>query len=120
MLVNDCLDRTMAALAHPVRRAILDRLMRKEMCVTELAGPFQLSLNAVSRHIRVLEDANLVQRRKQWREHWVSFNPAPLDDVSAWIEQRRVFWTAKLDALDSLLKAQDAARSRKQRKVSAP
>ncbi|MFI5457493.1 MAG: ArsR/SmtB family transcription factor [Isosphaerales bacterium] len=112
MRVNDAshdIDRTMTALAHPTRRAILERVMQREARVTELAEPFAMSLNAVSKHIRVLERARLVRRRRAWREHWVSFNPAPLDEVSAWIEKRRVFWTARLDALDALLKAEDLA-----------
>ena len=90
--------------------------MHKEMRVTELASPFDMSLNAVSKHIQVLEGAHLVHRRKVWREHLVSFNPAPLDEVSGWVEQRRAFWTAKLDALDALLKAQDATRGKKPKK----
>ncbi len=98
----------MTALAHPTRRAILERLMRGEARVTDVAKPFKMSLNAVSKHIRVLERARLVRRRRVWREHRVSFNAEPLDEVSAWIEKRRAFWTQRLDALDGLLKAQDA------------
>ena len=109
MRMNESLDRTMAALAHPARRSILERVMQRETRITELAEPFSMSLNAVSKHIRVLEKARLVRRRREWREHLVSFNPAPLDEVSAWIEQRRRFWNTRLDALDALLKAQDAA-----------
>lgn len=107
------LDLTLTALAHPTRRAILERVMRREARVTELAEPFAISLNAVSKHILVLERAHLVRRRRVWREHFVSFNPAPLDEVSLWIEKRRAFWTAKLDALEALLKAQDAAAATK-------
>ncbi len=106
--MNEVLDQTMTALAHPTRRAILDRLMGGEARVTDLAKPFKMSLNAVSKHIRVLERARLVRRRRVWREHRVSFNAEPLDEVSAWIEKRRAFWTQRLDALDALLKAQDA------------
>jgi DNA-binding transcriptional ArsR family regulator len=109
MHVNDTIDRTMTALAHPVRRAILERVMQREMRVTELAEPFDISLNAVSKHIRVLERAELLRRRKVWREHLLSFNSAPLEEASAWIEKRRAFWTERLDALDALLKSQDAA-----------
>jgi DNA-binding transcriptional ArsR family regulator len=98
------MDHTMAALAHPTRRAILDRLMRGEARVTDLAEPFKISLNAVSRHIRVLEHARLVRRRRVWREHWVSLDARPLDEVSAWLEKRRAYWTRQLEALDTLLK----------------
>ena len=110
MRLNDKpLDLTMVALAHPTRRAILERVMRGESRVTKLARPFAMSLSAVSKHIRVLERAGLVRRRKIWREHLVSFNPAPLDEVSAWIEKRRAFWVAQLDALEAVLKAEDDA-----------
>src|SRR5580704_15979863 len=102
-------DLTFTALAHPVLRAILERVMRTELRVTELARPFAMSLNAVSKHIRILERAGLVSRRRVWREHLVSFNPEPLKAVSAWIEKTRAFWSARLDALDELLKAEDAA-----------
>jgi DNA-binding transcriptional ArsR family regulator len=102
------IDFTFNALAHPARRAILERVMRRELGVTELAKPFAMSLNAVSKHVRVLERAGLVRRRRVWREHLVSFNSDPLQEVSAWIEESRAFWAAQLDALDELLKAEDA------------
>ena len=97
------LDQTLVALADPTRRAILRRLMQGEARVTEVARPFDMSLNAVSKHIRMLERAGLVTRRKVWREHFVSFNPAPLDDVTRWIEEQKAFWTIRLDALADLL-----------------
>jgi DNA-binding transcriptional ArsR family regulator len=106
-------DLTLTALAHPVRRAILERVIHEESRITELARPFAVSLNAVSKHIRILERAGLVSRRRVWREHLVSFNPQPLEQVSAWIEKSRAFWNARLDALDELLKAEDAAASRR-------
>jgi len=107
------MDWALTALAHPTRRAILERVMRRETRVTDLAAPFAISLNAVSKHIRILERARLVRRRRQWREHLVSFNPEPLQEVSAWIEKTRAFWSAQLDALEELLKAEDAATAEK-------
>ncbi|MBY0112194.1 MAG: metalloregulator ArsR/SmtB family transcription factor [Phycisphaerales bacterium] len=98
------LDRTMTALAHPTRRAILRRVMRHESRVTDLAAPFAMSLNAVSKHIRVLEEARLVTRRRVWREHFVSFNPEPLNEVAQWIEQARAYWNERFDALDAMLR----------------
>jgi DNA-binding transcriptional ArsR family regulator len=111
MRMNDeaGLDRSLTALAHPIRRAILERVMRQEARVTELSEPFAISLNAVSKHIRVLEQARLVRRRRSWRKHLVSFNPEPLKEVATWIERTRAFWTARLDALEELLKTEDAA-----------
>ena len=79
------LDATLLALADPTRRAIVRRLAQGEARVTEVAAPFPMSLNAVSKHIRVLERAGLVRRRIVGREHILSFNPAPLDEATAWI-----------------------------------
>ena len=111
------LDQTLMALADPTRRAILQRLSQGEARVTELAQPFDMSLNAVSKHIRILERADLVRRRTAGREHFLSFNRKQLDEVAAWIETQRAFWNARLDALELLLKAEDAAASpTKQRK----
>jgi DNA-binding transcriptional ArsR family regulator len=113
-------DLTLTALAHPVRRAILERVMQTELRVTELARPFAMSLNGVSKHIRILERAGLVSRRRVWREHLVSFNSEPLKQVSAWIEKSRAFWSARLDALDELLKAEDAAATQQPHKKGKP
>lgn len=101
------LDQTLIALADPTRRAILRRLSRGEARVTELAQPFAMSLNAVSKHIRMLERARLVRRRRAGREHLLSFNPQPLDEAAAWIESQRAAWTARLDALGDLLAEED-------------
>ena len=99
------LDLTLAALADPTRRAILRRLSRGEARVTDLAQPFAISLNSVSKHIRMLERADLVRRRRVGREHVLSLDPRPLDAVAAWIESERALWTARLDALDVLMQA---------------
>ena len=109
MKMNDSsagLDRTLLALAHPTRRAILHRVMTREQRVTDLARPFRISLNGVSKHIRVLERAGLVGRRRDWREHLVSFNPAPLHAAAAWIDSTRKFWNDRLDALDAMLRSE--------------
>jgi DNA-binding transcriptional ArsR family regulator len=98
------LDRTMVALADPTRRAILRRLAQGEARVTELARPFAMSLNSVSKHIRMLEGARLVRRRRRGREHLLSFNPEPLDEAAAWIEAQRAFWIARLEALERALR----------------
>jgi DNA-binding transcriptional ArsR family regulator len=112
-MVNECttaaLDHTLTALADPTRRAILRRLMLGEARVTDLAVPFAISLNAVSKHIRVLERAQLVRRRRAWREHWVSFNPEPLDEAAAWLDHQRDFWRSRLDALETALSTDPAA-----------
>jgi DNA-binding transcriptional ArsR family regulator len=100
MAMQSNLDQTLTALADPTRRAILQRLSLGEARVTELARPFAMSLNSVSKHIRMLERAHLVRRRRAGREHFLSFNPEPLDEATAWIEAQRAFWTERLDALE--------------------
>jgi DNA-binding transcriptional ArsR family regulator len=107
---NARLDRTLVALADPTRRAILERLSRGEARVTDLAEPFSISLNSVSKHIRTLERAELVRRRKAGKEHLLSFNRQPMDEAAAWIERHRELWTLRLQALDDLLRAEDCAR----------
>ena len=109
------LDQTLAALADPTRRAILERLAEGEARVTELALPFAISLNSVSKHIRMLERARLVRRRRIGREHRLAFDPQPLDEAAAWIEAQRVFWTARLDALERELRAPEVDTDPKSR-----
>lgn len=104
------LDYTLLALADPTRRAILQRLARGEARVTDLAGPFSMSLNAVSKHIRTLERAGLVVRRRDGREHYLTFNPGPLDEAERWIAEQRSFWAAGLDALNAMLTAERGGR----------
>ena len=104
------LDRTLVALADPTRRAILARLSRGEARVTEVAAPFPISLNAVSKHIRMLEGARLVRRRRAGRDHFLSLNTKPLDEAARWIETQRVLWTERLEALDVALREQDKER----------
>lgn len=102
------LDLTLAALADPTRRALLQRLLKGEARVTELAQPFDMSLNAVSKHIRTLERANLVRRRRAGREHLLSYNRAPLEEVENWLAAQRAFWSERLDLLDRELKKSEA------------
>ena len=104
------LDRTLTALADPTRRATLQRLSAGEARVTEVAQPFGMSLNAVSKHILVLERARLVKRRRVGREHFLSYRPEPLDAAAKWIAETRDFWATRLDALERLLREEDAAK----------
>ena len=114
------LDHTLGALADPTRRALLQRLSRGEARVTDLAGPFAISLNSVSKHIRRLERAGLVRRRRSGREHILSLNPEPLDEAAAWMERQRTLWTARLDALDELLRAEEAQAPPEPKKKGRP
>jgi DNA-binding transcriptional ArsR family regulator len=108
-MVEPTLDRTLLALADPTRRAILERLSQGEARVTDLARPFAISLNSVSKHIRMLERARLVRRRRAGREHFLSFDRAAMDEAAAWIAATRASWAARLDALDATLRAGDRA-----------
>ncbi|MDX2115805.1 MAG: metalloregulator ArsR/SmtB family transcription factor [Planctomycetota bacterium] len=97
------LDNAFAALADPTRRAILRRLAAGEAPVTELARPFDVSLQAVSKHIAALERAGLVRRRRQGREHLLALNSAPLRTVAQWISFYQRFWETRIDALARLV-----------------
>jgi len=96
---EDQLDRIFGALADRTRRALLARLAKRSAMVTELAAPFDMSLPAVSRHIRVLERAYLVERAVDGRMHLCSLQPEPLKAVESWLHHYRQFWTGTLDAL---------------------
>ena len=100
---TDRLDRTFAALADPTRRAILARLAGGQASVGELAAPFEMSLPAVSKHLKVLERAGLIARgrERQWRP--ARLEAGPLKDVSEWIEGYRRFWEESYDRLDEYL-----------------
>ncbi|MEQ9569175.1 MAG: metalloregulator ArsR/SmtB family transcription factor [Longimicrobiales bacterium] len=99
-LSDEVLDKTFSALAHPLRRSILSRLARGEVAsVTELAEPFDVSLMAVSKHVRVMEDAGLLRREKDGRVQRCSFDPEALTVARDWIEEHRRYWTRQLDAL---------------------
>jgi len=98
------LDRTFAALADPTRRRILAQLSRGEHCVTDLAKPYSMSLPAISKHLRVLENAGLIRRRRNGRVHRMQLEAAPMQQASQWIEEYRRFWEESLDRLGEYLK----------------
>src|SRR6188768_1666848 len=103
-MASDQLSTTFAALADPTRRAILARLTAGEASVTELAEPFDMSMPAISKHLKVLERAGLVARGReaQWRP--CRLDPAPLKDVAAWVERYREMWEQRFDRLDDYLR----------------
>ncbi len=100
---SDPLSITMSALADPTRRAILARLSKGEATVNELAEPFDMSLPAVSKHLKVLERAKLISRSReaQWRP--CKLEPEPLQDLNGWLEGYRELWEARLDRLEDYL-----------------
>jgi DNA-binding transcriptional ArsR family regulator len=103
------LDATLGALADSTRRAILQRLSHGEARVTEVARPFAISLNSVSKHIRVLERARLVRRRQVGRDHFLTLDTRALDEATAWLEAQRTLWASRLQLLDDILCEEDAA-----------
>lgn len=112
----DRLSSTFAALADPTRRAILARLALGETTVTELAKPFEMSLPAVSKHLKVLERAGLIARSReaQWRP--CRIEPRALQEVDGWLENYRGMWEARLDRLDDYLRALQGKEKQRGRK----
>jgi DNA-binding transcriptional ArsR family regulator len=110
---TDRLDRTFAALADPTRRAILARLAAGEASVTELAEPFDMSMPAVSKHLKVLERAGLIARgrERQWRP--ARLEPGPLKEVAEWTQAYRRFWEESYDRLDEYLDQLQGRRKEK-------
>ena len=104
-MVNDilALNDTFSALADPTRRRILSMLMRGERVVSEISTAFKVSAPAISKHLRVLERANLLKRAKRGREHLLSLNAKPMQEASNWMAEYRVFWEHTLDALEAFL-----------------
>ena len=102
--MNDAISNTFSALADPTRRAILARLALGETSVTELAEPFEMSMPAVSKHLRVLENAGLVERGRQAQYRPVKLRAEPLREAAGWIEEYRRFWEESFDRLDAYLK----------------
>ena len=97
------LDRTFAALADPTRRRILARLARGDQRVTDLARPYAMSLPAISKHLRVLEKAGLLRRRRYGRVHEMRLEAEPLKQAAHWVEEYRRFWEGSLDRLAAYL-----------------
>ncbi len=99
------LDRVFHALADPTRRLLLERLAAGERKVGELAEPFPMSLAAVSKHVRVLEQAGLVERRIEGRAHYCRLQPEPLAAAEQWLSFYEGFWSQRLNALEAAMKA---------------
>ena len=102
------LDTVFSALADPTRRSIVQRLSQREATVNELAAQYPISLPAVSRHLRVLEDAGLLQRRVEGRVHHCSLKVKPLEEAAAWITRYRDFWEKRFDDLERYLEQSES------------
>lgn len=111
------LDATFAALADPTRRAILTRLARGDATVGQLARPFRISAPAISRHLRVLIRAGLLEQHRRGRIRRCRLKPAPLNAAAAWIERRRRFWAGRLEALADFLESTPAPAGDRRRRA---
>ena len=103
---SPALDQVFGSIADPTRRAILEQLGHGPARVTEIARKFPISLNAVSKHLMVLERAGLIRRKIEGRDHICNLNLIPLRDASAWIEEVRTYWETRLDAFEQHLAIQ--------------
>ena len=106
------LNRTFAALADPTRRRILAHLARGDKCVTHLAKPHAMSLPAVSKHLRVLEKAGLLRRRRYGRVHEMRLDARPLRQAAQWVDEYRKFWQGSLDRLAEYLENENQKKTR--------
>jgi DNA-binding transcriptional ArsR family regulator len=97
------LDDTFAALSDPTRRDIVERLAKGAVRVTDLAQPFDMSLNAVSKHVKVLERAGLVRRTRAGREHVIALDAEPIRRIAGWASRYERFWSGRLDKLEAFL-----------------
>ena len=104
-MVEERLDTTFRALADPTRRGMLANLALGEKSIGELAEPFAMSFAGASKHVKVLEDAGLIARRKQGRTHVISLEARPLEEAERWLRQWEKFWSGRLDRLEALLEA---------------
>ena len=114
-MTTDHLSLTFAALADPTRRSILTRLADGEATVKELAEPFSMSLPAISRHLKVLERADLIVRSQEAQSRPSRLRAEPLDEAVSWMQSRKRIWEARLDRLERHLRASESQRKGKRR-----
>ena len=112
-MVERNLDHVYGAIADPTRRAILAKLAGGEANVGEVAGEFSISFNGISKHVKVLERAGLIERTVVGREHRLRLNPKPLRDAAQWLDHYREFWEMRLDALEAFLTGQQQTTRKK-------
>ena len=101
--MTDSLSRVFSALADPTRRDLVARLAAGDATVGQLAAPYRVTVQAVSKHVKVLEDAGLIARRKQGRTHVISLEARPLEEAERWMRQWEKFWNVSLDRLEALI-----------------
>ena len=113
------LDRVFFALADPTRRAILRRLSDHPATINEIAKPFRVSLNAISKHVMTLERAGVLRREIKGRRHYCSIEPDPLREANVWLEHYRQFWEQRLAAFEAFVARRHQASARKVRRGNA-
>lgn len=109
-MVENRLDTTFQALSDPTRRGMLASLALGEKSIGELAEPFRMSFAGASKHVKVLEEAGLIARRKVGRTHLISIDAKPLEEAERWLRQWERFWNASLDRLQALVEAEQGKR----------
>lgn len=114
--MSDAISLTFAALADPTRRAILARLALGETSVTELAAPFEMSMPAISRHLKVLEHAGLISRAREAQRRPCRLTPEPMKIAAEWLDAYRKYWEGSFDRLEDYLKVMKAKESKRDRK----
>ncbi|WP_028969562.1 ArsR/SmtB family transcription factor [Sphingomonas sp. URHD0057] len=112
-MVDNRLDTVFHALADPTRRGMLAQLALGETSIGDLAEPYRMTLAGASKHVKVLESAGLVARKKMGRTHWCSLNAKPLEEAERWLRQWEKFWTVRLDRLEAAI---DAGKHKEKKK----
>jgi DNA-binding transcriptional ArsR family regulator len=112
----DRLSNVLSAISHPSRRAIIKRLATGPARVTEIAEPFAMSLNSISKHLKVLEQAGLIRRERQWRDHVIEIQGAPLREVVSWLHEYERFWNERLDQFEQFFKDKKITTKNKEKK----
>src|SRR5690349_15951826 len=115
-LVVDTLSTSFVALSDPTRRLILERLARGAASVNELAEPFHISQQAISKHLAYLERAELIEKRQQGRQRLCALRPHALDEIVAWVQRSREFWEESFDRLEALVKEEQAKEKKRARR----
>jgi DNA-binding transcriptional ArsR family regulator len=113
----DHLSDVLTAISHPTRRAIIAQLAHGPARFLDVAKPFDTALNAVTKHLKLLERAGLIERRKQGREVFISFRGEPLREVAGWVNEYERFWNERLDQFERYFADKKAMKSRKAKKV---
>src|SRR5882724_5897950 len=114
MLAMDRLSDVLTAISHPTRRAIIGQLAMGPARFTDIARPFDTALNAVTKHLKLLERAGLIERKKQGREVFISFRGQPLRQVAGWVHEYERFWNERLDQFQQYFKDKKERKEKKQ------